>query len=71
MKTDIKFDMKLMFNKIVPACFFGLGGLVMGLIVGGLFGAIGVASYIPWEEVFIFFGGILGFFMGFLIDDDE
>ena len=57
MKLDI-------FDKL-PKGFLGmLIGITFGGIGGGIFGDIGFASYIPWEEIFIFLGALFGFIIG-------
>ena len=49
----------------LPRGFLGLlAGLVLGGIGGGLFANIGYASFVPWEEIFLFLGGLFGFLLG-------
>ena len=57
-------------NKLPKAVFLGLIGLVFGHIAGALFMDIGIATYINWESILMFFGGIAGFFVG-LTDEEE
>lgn len=60
---------KALVEKMFKAIFLGLIGLVFGFTAGNLFADIGIASYIPWTEILTFFGGIAGFFVGFV--DEE
>jgi len=50
--------------KLPKAFMGGIIGLVFGGVAGGLFGDIGYASYVPWEEIFIFLGAVFGAIIG-------
>lgn len=52
------------FGKLVKAGLFGIGGLLFGYIIGSIFAQIGIAPYIPWEDVITFLGGLGGFSLG-------
>ena len=60
---------KGLFKKIFTAIFLGLIGLVFGSIAGALFADIGIASYIAWEEILTFLGGIAGIFLGLTYEE--
>ena len=60
---------KALVEKVFKAIFLGMIGLVFGYMAGALFGDIGIASYIPWEEIMTFLGGLAGFFLGFVEDE--
>ena len=50
----------------LPKVFLGgIIGLVFGGIAGGIFGDIGYASYVPWEEIFLFLGALFGAIVGY------
>jgi hypothetical protein len=52
------------FNKL-PKAFLGLLiGLTFGAIGGGIFADMDIASYVNWEEIFIFLGALFGFIVG-------
>lgn len=47
---------------------FGMAGLVLGAMGGALFSNIGYASFIPWEEITMFFGALFGVLAGYRFD---
>ena len=60
-----KIDLKGLFAKL-PKAFLGLlVGLILGGMGGGLFANIGYATFIPWEEILLFLGGLFGFVLGY------
>ena len=52
------------FSKLPKAFFGGIIGIVFGGIAGGMFADIGYVEAVPWEEVFIFLGGLFGAIIG-------
>jgi len=53
------------------ATVLGLGGLVIGYVAGGIFGAIGIyTATIPWQAVLTALGGAAGVIFGWLINED-
>jgi len=60
---------KAIVEKLFKSIFLGMIGLVFGYTAGALFGDIGIATFVPWEEILTFLGGLAGFFVGF--SDDE
>lgn len=50
----------------LPVMFLGgLIGIVLGGIVGGMFGDLGYVSSVDWEAVLIFLGALAGAFVGY------
>lgn len=63
-----KLDKEAIVSKVPQAFLGSIIGIVFGGVAGGLFGDIGFAAGIPWQEVFIFLGGLFGAMVGYNID---
>ena len=64
----LKLTWPILFQKVIGGIFVGMIGVALGFFVGGIFTDMGILTQLPWQELLVFLGGLIGFLFGTQIE---